>query len=811
MPDGLIVQPAMYSQLQASLDILLETGLDPVGDRGEHRLTGFRRVVTSRFLKLAERKGIVLWHDMVMAVGAAIAAARVDIPKNVIIAGYAGVSPLEQTLCAALAARSKTMFWCAAAKTKPTTRVHLYATPEQECRAVCSDVLRAWNGGAKNLAVVFADPNYFQLLKRCFDDLAGLERPDFEQAIRYNLTIGTPLVEHPLFQTAIIPLRLPNEPLPALLLTSLFVSPYIQKQDNHADSLRRALWAPEMTLSLDNALKALSDLGFPMEPFRSLAGQQTASLADWLTRTQACLTALGFCQYAGQHRSTDILAYQHLYEIVRQLVCESDAFMMSASSALAWLSAAAEKIMVTEKTPETAGIQVLKPAESIGLAFDQLWLIGAHGTAIWPPVPEWPFLNPDEQRLLEGGTIEKQWAQAKRQLAMLMASAPQVHVSRAVEGNEETPYAPCPLLPDAIDSDGNPVPLFDNLWENPTAEWMRARWLREGYRALLDRGTNVPTHPAEIACTTLSGSWSVTAIEDLARCPFLFFCSRTLKLEPLALVDEGIDPRLRGKILHGILKTFTDGLSDHAPNWPEDDREARSWLEQAVKREMRHCPDNIFWQVERLRLLGNTEMPGILPVWLDQERERSRHGWHFSLTEAPFSGLKIAGLILRGRIDRIDHHPTEGFAVWDYKSGATPNLTSVLEKTIDIQLPAYLLALERGLVPGLRNIADAPLQAGYIGLENARDLHVIPLSYRNTPIHWREVLPEWETVLARRVESSIQGHFDADPRPGSPSIFHIRTGACQYCEFFNLCGFFDQRPETAAAAADSSYTEEADP
>jgi len=837
VPDGLIVQPELYSQLQASLDALLEVGLDPVGNAGDHRLAGehqlasFRRKVTVRFLALTEREGIALWRDMVMAVGAALADGRVTIPQHTILAGFDDISPLERPLRDALAARSKTVIWRSEVEPGPATRVHLYATPEQECRAVCADVLRTWNAGTRNLAVVFADHTCFPLLKRCFDDLAGLERPDFEQAIRYNLSIGTPLIEHPLFQTAIIPLRLPDKPLPVPLLTSLLVSPYIRKPESQAvGSLRAALWEPERFLSLKEAFKALADRGYPITPFQRLAVRQTAPLADWLDGIQGCMAALGFCRFEGQHRSTDVLAKQHLDDIIRKLVREAGVIVMNASSALAWLSTAAEKIIIAEKTPETAGIQVLNLAESRGLAFDHLWLVGTHAAALLPPAQEWPFLDPDEQRLLEGGTIERQWDQGKRQLATLMAAAPHIHVSRAAQGDEQTPYAPCAFLPDEVGTDGNPVQMACNLWNNPTAEWMRARWLREGYFALTDHGVVKSARHYEPAVSPLSGEWSVTAIEDLAGCPFQFFCGRMLKLEPLALTDEGIDPRMRGKVLHGILKTFADGLADHAPGWPEDDHGARAWLAQAVDHELSRCPDNIFWQVERIRLLGDSEMPGILPAWLAHERERSRAGWQFTLTEAPFAGLTVAGLILRGRIDRIDRHTpgsagqappkrfaqaralcpgeSEGFAVWDYKSGTTPSVVSVIDKVTELQLPAYLLALQRGLIPDLKDIAIGPVQAGYICLEKAADVKVAPLSYRHNPVNWSEVLPQWETALTQRVESPCQGRFAADPRPGSSAIFHARAGACQFCEFFNLCGFFDRRLAASDAESDRNHEEE---
>ena len=205
-----------------------------------------------------------------------------------------------------------------------------------------------------------------------------------------------------------MPLRLADEPAPVPLLTSLLTSPYIRQPELHsADSLRAALWAPERTLSLKEALKALADRGYPMAPLQQLVERQTAPLASWLYGLQDCLAALGFCRFEGQHRATDILARQHLDDIIGKSVREAGDIVTNASLALAWLSTVAEKIIVAEKTPETSGIQILDPAESRGLAFDHLWLVGAHGAAFLPPAPEWPFLDPDEQRLLERKATRK--------------------------------------------------------------------------------------------------------------------------------------------------------------------------------------------------------------------------------------------------------------------------------------------------------------------------------------------------------------------------------------------------------------------
>jgi hypothetical protein len=138
-------------------------------------------------------------------------------------------------------------------------------------------------------------------------------------------------------------------------------------------------------------------------------------------------------------------------------------------------------------------------------------------------------------------------------------------------------------------------------------------------------------------------------------------------------------------------------------------------------------------------------------------------------------------------------------------------VASVIDKVTELQLPAYLLALQRGLIPDLKDAAIGPVQAGYICLEKAADVKVAPLSYRRNPVNWGEVLPQWETALTQRMESPCQGRFEADPRPGSPVIFHVRAGACQFCEFFNICGFFDRQPTASDAESENDHNEETEP
>ncbi|OYV66383.1 MAG: hypothetical protein B7Z74_11210, partial [Deltaproteobacteria bacterium 21-66-5] len=172
---------------------------------------------------------------------AAVGEGRLRLPERVILAGFDAPSPLEVDLFEALAGRSQVVRLTCAAEGAAVPAVQVFGTMMQECRAVCAAVLEAWNEGRTALGVVYLDPSYFDVLKRCFDELAGEgPRPDLAKEIRYNLAGGLPLEAHPLFLTALLPLRCAAEPAPASLLASLLCSPYAGAGAGRA--ARGAIW-----------------------------------------------------------------------------------------------------------------------------------------------------------------------------------------------------------------------------------------------------------------------------------------------------------------------------------------------------------------------------------------------------------------------------------------------------------------------------------------------------------------------------------------------------------------------------------------
>jgi len=785
--------PFLYQQLQDSFDLLMRSGQPLVGSASGHILPDWRRRVLEHFLALLEKNQYIPWENILKRVGEAVEEGRITLPENIILAGHDEFSPIEEILVESMARRSKVTLYRASKNPDENVKVRVYATPEQECQAVCAGVINSWNNGQKRLAVVLLDQDYFRLIKQFLEELLDRqERPS--DALRYNLTMGIPLSEHPLFQTALLPLRLLDEPQPNADLSSLLFSPYVRRFEESLEmTIRSFLWGQDGANPLEDILSGLSHKGCPIQPLRNLSHYAKRPLKVWLQELENLWKNLGFPLVGCE---TDILAKEHLFKIVEELEKELGYLEMGRGDVLAWINTLSRGIEVVEKTPETAGIQILSLVESKGLAFDRVWVVGTHGRALPQSLVDLPFLDPDELREVEGGTAEKQWEAGQHNLSSLLSGAPTVTFSRAASRDEDFPYLPCPLIPDGPSKEDSHATI--DLWKEPPEEWLRARWLREGLKGLQSVSESVEGKPSENVNFSLPSSLRVTQLESLLLCPFRFFAESLLALEPLEEPKIGIDPRERGEVIHRILREFTRGLATAAPDWPNDKSKALEFLEKTVDNILGDRLQDPFWQVERVRLLGSDESPGLLKAWLDVEQKRAFEGWRFEAAEEPFEGLVIAktGIALKGRLDRVDIHPEKGRALWDYKTGNPPPKTEVITDMVWPQLPAYLLAIKKGLVSCL-GASSGQTQAGYILLKKASEVKVSDLKN----VDWEGFLKDWIEEVKKRLEGPLKGIYKADPRPRPSSPQN--QGACEYCPFPRLCGFEEQREED-----DSSEDEE---
>jgi ATP-dependent helicase/nuclease subunit B len=158
---------------------------------------------------------------------------------------------------------------------------------------------------------------------------------------------------------------------------------------------------------------------------------------------------------------------------------------------------------------------------------------------------------------------------------------------------------------------------------------------------------------------------SITALRDYLADPFAFYLRHILKVdEPFAEAFE-MDALAFGSVCHRILQAF--GTSEVRDSQNAD--EIRDFLKTQTHR--------IFDEQ-----FGRSPSPAIalqcnlvlrrMDAFAQRQAEIRKAGWEIVACEHPIA-LEVAGVKLRGRIDRVDRHSSDGrYRIMDYKTAKEP-------------------------------------------------------------------------------------------------------------------------------------------
>ncbi|MBP1596203.1 MAG: ATP-dependent nuclease subunit B-like protein [Acidobacteria bacterium] len=332
----------------------------------------------------------------------------------------------------------------------------------------------------------------------------------------------------------------------------------------------------------------------------------------------------------------------------------------------------------------------------------------------------------------------------------------------------------------------------------------RARWERRltGFDGRLLDAELVRS----VAGTVLGGQVSASRIEEYAKCPYLFYLRRVQRLEKWREEEpfEGLDPLVRGQVIHAILEEF---LRDFAGG--KFAGTSVSQLQQALSEKSLRALEEVrpaampdlLWEIERDRLLA------MLRNWLEFEKERENPGcppMHLERSFGTIHGEAIspayrvegrgAAFEFRGRIDRIDGTRAGGRArVIDYKTGTLPRSMSGGKRTLLMAGEKIQLAVYCGALSVMEDLAGTPCVEGeYLHLQPG-DGQVLPCSYGDLEL--REAvrrLPEMLEIIREGMEGGV---FFARSR-GS-----VRPeGHCRFCDYLAICGKDRERRESDKSA-----------
>jgi ATP-dependent helicase/nuclease subunit B len=305
-----------------------------------------------------------------------------------------------------------------------------------------------------------------------------------------------------------------------------------------------------------------------------------------------------------------------------------------------------------------------------------------------------------------------------------------------------------------------------------------AHALRRATAEIIDDSAGVPVDRRRIV------DGGVRPLTLQAECGFHAYADVRLRARELENPVPGVEPRVRGMLLHKALELVWLTLKNQFAliKTADDRRVWRSMIAPSVEAAIAH--------VFRGRI-----PPDLMPA-VDRERMRLERlierSFELELARAPFSDvevelqreIEIAGGRFDIRIDRIDRIEGGGYAIIDYKSGGSKSLRWDEQRFREPQLVAYLFA-ERGRdVQALANFALTDDSAAFKGhaararlLPGVKGVSVEPLSDDEIVARWHANLESWVAGL-----QAIASRYLAGDAPVEPA-----SDVCRNCTLTILC------------------------
>ncbi len=347
----------------------------------------------------------------------------------------------------------------------------------------------------------------------------------------------------------------------------------------------------------------------------------------------------------------------------------------------------------------------------------------------------------------------------------------------------------------AVDPDGDPDPTLNNylgLVSDPAIlEHMKAR----------------------------RRAWQVTGLERYGSCPFGYWMTDVLGLEPVERPKIETDPMSMGQAVHRVLERYHGEEKGHRLE-PDDrvrcmERLVAEVFDEMERRDPDLCGEINFWRILRRQarqiLLAYVEWDPFFRNRFEPVKVEYRMGPPPSAPADETAGyLELVEPVdpprvhrFSGIVDRMDLDPDTGrICVWDYKFAS--NAATYREKltfealgATSFQVPLYLLAAARAL---RETRPDAEMyDGGYLLLKNIvrrdrRQQQNVRLRSRDTdetalrdfltapgiPLHAQgeEDIPGFQTRLFATIRSIESGRF----RPGSG-----RDATCSRCAYSSVC------------------------
>ncbi len=284
-------------------------------------------------------------------------------------------------------------------------------------------------------------------------------------------------------------------------------------------------------------------------------------------------------------------------------------------------------------------------------------------------------------------------------------------------------------------------------------------------------------------------SYSPTALQNLAGCPYRFFLQAIHRLEPREEPEaiETLDPLTRGGLFAEVQYEILSELRelDAIPVTPENLGDASDLLDERIEEVAQRFHDKLAPAIERVWRDGIDSIRADLREWLKRAANDPGHwtpeafelafGLHNREQADPRSSADAValegGLSLRGSIDLVERDPGGRIRVTDHKTGkvrAEKNFVIGGGKTLQPVL--YALAAE--------SVLSRPIYAGrlyYCTAAGGYEERVVEIDEQA-----RAAARDFISIVKETVAS---GFFPAAPAERE----------CEWCDYKHVCGPYEER------------------
>ena len=623
--------------------------------------------------------------------------AKLRLPAHIAFAGFDQTAPQELRLRKILTKHGVEVSEFNASRAEPASAQHVSLDNiDAECRAVVAWAKRQLdvNPQAK-LAII--SPQLSEIRNQLADLLddtffpASMRPSQSELPHNYNFSLGTPLSQQPIIQTALNCLRLFSAyNLQQADISAVLLSPFWSAHQQEADA--RALLDAKMREKLPMQLSLSRFIEFAQKQHANgliitqLLVHLNAAMAissnrampsQWAQNLDFLLAAVN---WPGE-RNINSLEFQAInaWQKALQALAKLDVLgkNLSPSEAVQRLQQiCAEQVFQTETT-HAYSIQIVGIMEALSAPVDAMWALQMNDHIWPPPARPNPLLPANIQRAakLPGADNHIQAAFAGTIHQRLLHSATHIIFSSS-KTESESQLRVSPLINNIATLKS--VPLASTLAEQ---------------LSLLGNAdlTQVVDHiaPPIQAGDHVAGGTGL--LKAQAICPAWAFYQYRLGAKALKTSSNGLDNMDRGSLVHAVLERFwhpSEQFRHFADLRDMSVDEFTKAINTAIKHTLQDFAEHNNTSSKTMLELEHERLYKLIGAWLQHEKERNIA---FKLIDCEAEKkVHICGIKITLKIDRIQQLDSGELEFIDYKTGQEPKMTSWDEARItEPQLPIY--------------------------------------------------------------------------------------------------------------------------